>query len=165
GQSGKPSLIHLLPPASFVELHDNVWFLGREIRWRIVKCQMAVFTDSHKSDVNPAGNQFMANSLCDLLRIALSIQKVVPSDSGFAPDSSLKNDTFQYVLPETSWMRRRQANVFVQVKKLDPAPINVRCASQRIQKFKLRCAGSDNDSRSAILAKSSSQRFRGVLRR
>jgi len=165
GQLREPSLVYLLPPAGFVELHYKVWFFAREIRWRIVKRQVAVFSDSHESDINGTGNQFTANSLCDLLRVALSVQKVVLSDSGFEPDSSPKNDPFQNVFPETGRMRRRQANVFVQVKKLNPAPIDVRCASQRIQKFKLRCAGSGNDSRRAILAQSSSQGFCGVLRR
>jgi len=165
GQLREPSLVYLLLPASFVELHYKVCFLAREIRWRIVKREVAVFSDSHKADVNGPGNQFTANSLCDLLGVALSIQKVVLSDSGLVTDSSFENDPFQNVFPETRRMRSRQANVFVQVKKLHPAPIDVCRASERVQKFKLRCPGSGNDSRGAILAQSSSQGFRGVLRR
>ena len=147
GQLREPTLVYLLLPASYIESHYQVWFLTSEIRWRIVKRQVPVFSDSHKSDINRTGNQFTANSLCDLLGDALSIQKVVLSDSGFVadssfePDFSLKNDPFQNVFPETGRMRGRQANVFVQVKKLDPVPIDVCCASQRIQKLKLRCPG------------------------
>lgn len=49
---GEPAFADLLPPAGFLQVHDNVGVAGFEIRWGIVKCEMAVFSDADKRNIN-----------------------------------------------------------------------------------------------------------------
>jgi hypothetical protein len=68
------------------------------------------------------------------LRVALSLQKVVSGNSRFM------NQAFEKILAKTCRMGRREADVFVQMKYLDAAPIDIRLAGERVQKLKLRGA-------------------------
>src|SRR6266480_492082 len=42
----EPCLAHLLLAASLIEIHDDVWLFGLEICWRIIECDMTVFTNA-----------------------------------------------------------------------------------------------------------------------
>ena len=46
GQAFEPPLAYLLPPAGFVQLHNQIGRFGFEIRRGIVKGQMAIFTSN-----------------------------------------------------------------------------------------------------------------------
>jgi hypothetical protein len=60
-------------------------------------------------------------------------------------------------------MGRRQANVFVQMKNLNPAPIDAGRAGQSIQEFKLRCPGGGYEAGVSLIAERPPKRARGVI--
>lgn len=60
-------------------------------------------------------------------------------------------------------MGRRQANVFVQMKNLDPAPIDAGRDGQRIQEFKLGCPSGGYKTGASLLAQRPPERARGMI--
>src|SRR5438132_1583401 len=53
-------------------------------------------------------------------------------------DSRLLDQLLQQHLAETAGVRKRQANVLIQVKSLDSGPIDVAFSRKRVKKFDLR---------------------------
>src|SRR5215472_12754921 len=158
-QSCEPPFVHLLLPAGFIEVNDGIRFFRLEIRWRIVERQVTVLSDPPKSNIHWPCGQFAADLFCHRLRISLAIQKMM------LRDSRLMNEPLEKVLAKTGRMSDWQANVFVQVKQLDAAPINIRGARQGLQEFKLRRTGRGHDPCQTVVADSSAKRFRGMLSR
>ena len=60
-------------------------------------------------------------------------------------------------------MGGRQANVFVQMKNFDPAPIDAGRAGQRIQEFKLRCPSGGDNASTSLIAQRPPKRARGMV--
>ena len=91
------------------------------------------------------------------LRIAVAVQQVIPGDSDFV------NQSLKKIFAKTGGMSSRQANVFVQMENLDPAPIDIGRAGQGIQKFKLRCPSCGYETGTSLIAKRPPERARGMI--
>src|SRR2546426_11726215 len=106
---------------------------------------MAIFTDPEECGINWCGLQFSANSANDCRHISIALQKVV------FLDSRLIDQTLQKVFAKAGRMGKRQPDIFIEVKHLDPGPVYARHTRQGVQKLKLRDARRRNDSRSAVI--------------
>jgi hypothetical protein len=73
------------------------------------------------------------------------------------------NQSLEEIFAKTGWMSRGQANVFVQMKNLDQAPIDAGRAGQRIQEFKLRCPSGGYETGTALIAERTPERARGMI--
>jgi len=145
-EAGKPALVELLPTASLVQLHDEVRLFGSKIGGRIIECKVAVFTDADKGEINRRGKEFATYLLNYGLRVQHAIQPMKFLDTGFV------NETLQEILAKAGGVRDRQADILIQVKDLQPRPIDVRQGGERIEKLELRGARGGNQPHHALLA-------------
>ena len=128
----KPALADLLSAAGFIELDNREWLLGLEIRGRIVERQMPVFADAHERNVRLPQFQLFACSANHLVGFAFAVEQVIVPYTHFV-DQALKK-----VSAEARRMRRREADIFVQMKHLDVLPGNIGHSRERLEKFELR---------------------------
>ena len=91
------------------------------------------------------------------LWIAITIQQVITGDSHFV------NQPLEEIFAKTRWMSRRQANVFVQMKNLNTAPVDAGRADQSIQEFKLRCPSSGYKTGASLVAQRLPERARSMI--
>lgn len=106
----EPSFADLLLATGFVEIHDDVGFVGIEIGGRIVEGEMAVFADAGEGEVNRRGADCVAGLVDDFRRSAGAVEQVVMHDAGFI------DQAFLQVFAEAGGMRHRDADVFVEME-------------------------------------------------
>ena len=139
GEICEPAFAQLLPPAGFVERDNYVRLLGFKVRWRIIEGQVAVLSYPHKSYVNWRFPQSVSDIADDFRRFLFAIEQMVMCDPDFVDQPG------QQIVSKTGGMIRRQSNIFIEMKKFDSLPGNVRQAGKRIQQLELGGAGrSDN---------------------
>src|SRR6266849_5934645 len=81
----KPRLPDLLLAARIIKADNNVWFFGIEIRRRIVKSDVPIFTNAKESDINGRRSQLSANTVRDLSRIGgITVEQVIVNNSSFS---------------------------------------------------------------------------------
>ena len=118
---------------------------------------MPILSDSGKENIHRFRLEFGPNFYNRPVGIAITVQQVIPCDSGFV------NQSLEEIFAKTGWMGGRQADVFVQVKKLDPAPVDVGRPRQRIQEFKLRCPGCGYQAGASLIAQRPPNRACGMV--
>src|SRR4029077_17812196 len=109
---GEPAFADLLPPAGFVQVHDNVGAAGFEIRRGIVKCEMAVFSDADKRNINRRCEYRLAYNANNSGRVVFAIDRVITDDSSLANQAILK------VFAEAGWVSHRKADIFIELEHL-----------------------------------------------
>src|SRR6266496_388962 len=157
--TSEPSLVHLLLPASLVELDYEIRIVDFEIGGRIVECQVRILPNSDKGQIDRLVLKFSPDFSDRASSISVAVQKVVSGDS------RLIDQALEQILPKTRRVRDRKSDVFVKVENFDTTPIDVRSSSERIKEFELRCARSRDNSSDATLAYGSPNRSRGLIRR
>src|SRR5215469_16167916 len=153
----KPALSDLLAAAGFIQFDDQEWLLGLEIRGRIVERQMPVFADANKRNVHLSQAQLFASTANHLVRFAFAVEQVI------ARYAHLVDQPVKKVSAKARRMRRRQADIFVQMKHLDVLPGNIGRCRERVEKFELRRSRCRDDPGAAEFLDRPSQRSRGML--
>src|SRR4029077_5675196 len=98
----------------------QIGLIRLEIRWRIVKRQMAIFTDAHERDVHRGGFQLATDHANYVRWILLTIQQMVPTYPCFL------NESFHQVFAKAGRVRRGNSYVLVQMEHFDALPIDPR---------------------------------------
>jgi len=118
---------------------------------------VGVLSDPCESDIHRFRLKFTPNLPDAPRRVAVAIEKVVSGDPG------LVNQPLEKILAKTCRMSSRKSNVFVEMKYLDTAPVDIGRAGERIQKLKLRGSGSRDDACFSMITDCAAQRLRGVI--
>src|SRR5215469_3273921 len=139
----KPALADLLSTAGFIELDNHEWLLGLEIRGRIVERQMPVFADANERNVRLSPSQLFACTANHLVGLALAVEQVI------VPYAHFVDQPVKKVSAEARRMRRREADIFVQMKHLDVLPGNFGHCRERVEKFELRRSRCHDDAGAA----------------
>lgn len=141
-QSWEPTFVVLLPAAGLIQFNDDIRFIGREIRRRIVKCQVAVFTDTDKRDIDWAGGDQAVQSLA----FAFDVGRI-PIDQDHFSGTDMPDQAILQIAAETGWMGGWQTDVFIQMKHRGAGPIDPWIHTQGSQEFKLGSSGGGDKSR------------------
>src|SRR5207245_7917523 len=80
----EPALADLLPPARFVQGHDEVRGVGLEIGGRIVEGEVAVLADADERDVDRRGCELASDLAGDARRVVLAVEPMRARDAGLA---------------------------------------------------------------------------------
>src|SRR5579871_628434 len=155
---GKPRLAYLLTAAGFIERNNQIRFFRLKIgRW-VVKRNVAILSDSKKCNVDWLRGDGLIHAAKRLSNISLSIKQVVLHNSSFL------DQLFHQHLAEAARRRDRQTNIFIQVKDLDLAPIDLRFARKMVEKYYLRCSGCGHYAGASLLMNRLANRFCRVAR-
>ena len=152
----KPSFTDLLLAAGFVELDDDVGFLGFEVGGRIVEGEVAVFADTDEGDVDRGGGDGFADFSDHGGGIFFTVEKVRIGDTGFGDQALFEK------FAETRWVRHRQADVLVEVEELDFLPVDAGLGDQGFEKFELRSGAGGNHAGTAALGDGTADDAAGV---
>src|SRR5260370_126166 len=73
----KPAVANLLATAVFVKVDDQISGFRLEVRGRIVKCQVAILSDTGKSNINRRRTHGLAHTAGNFRGIAVAVQEVI----------------------------------------------------------------------------------------
>lgn len=135
----KPAFVELLAAAGVVESNYGVRLQRFEIGGRIVEGEMAVFSDADEGDINLGKLQFVANSFHQLAGIFGAAQKMVLADADFI------DEALAQIFAEAGGVSFGEADIFVEMKHFDAAPIDAGHGGEGREKFELRSAGGGDD--------------------
>lgn len=133
----------MLAAAGLVKGYDGVRLLGVEIRRWIVESEMTVFAHADEGDINRRLLQFIANRFHDGGGIVRAAEEMVFTDADFV------DEALAQVFAEAGRMRFGQADIFIEVKHFDVAPIDTGCGGKSVKKFELGCPGGGDDASQA----------------
>ena len=109
-QISEPSLAHLLQSASMVKRHGDVRLFRVEIGGRIVECDVPIFANAQKRDINRCRANRLAHAPNNLGGIFASIKQVR------VRDARLRNQAFLKEFAEARRMRHGQTDVLIQME-------------------------------------------------
>jgi len=156
-QIREPGLAHLLPPASLIQFDHEIRVFNFKISRRIVEGEVPILTNAQKGDINRRRSQCLSLAAHDFGDITIAIQQVIVGNSSFL------YQLLQQHLPEAARMINRKADVFVQMKNLNPRPVDAWLAGKRVQKLELRRSRRGNDPRVPMFANRSANGGHGLL--
>ena len=120
---------------------DEIRLARVEVGRRIVEGEMAVLADADERHIDRRRRDLMADRLADDLGILLAVEQVRGGDA------SRTNQPLVEIPPKAGRMRRRQVQVFVEVKQLHLRPRQLAPFDERRQELELRRAGRRDDAR------------------
>jgi len=146
GHPGEMTLPHLLAAAGIVQHHAlHQQGIGEIGDMGVVERDVAVFADTHESEIHRFGRQFdriTRGHFIGMRSVALQIVS--------APRLHFFGKSGPNPEPEAGRVRGRQTDIFVQMKCLHFRPIDLSMASQRRNQIQLRIAGAHHDPRFAV---------------
>jgi len=118
--AGKSTLLRLLagelePTRGIVELDGNVRLGCREIRRRIVECQMPILADPGKADID----RVLRDEIAQPHQLSRCVTCIAVDRDKSWPHRQRGEKPLLEIAPEARGMIRRQADVFVEMKQLD----------------------------------------------
>ncbi len=131
----EPSFVHLLVATVTIKFHQNVGLCCLEVCRRIIKCKVTVFANTYKCNINGMLADDVAEAAAFCGGVGFSVNKIKCTERRY-----LIQKSFFQVLSETGRMRFGKANVFVEMKHHNFAPVNVLCY-EVFERFKLAGAG------------------------
>src|SRR5690606_31424348 len=136
----EPSLAQLLTAARLVELDEDVGIGGFEIRRWVVEGEMAVLADAGKADMDVA----RPDRAVQPLALCCGVGRITGNHLELPDAADLVEEALLQVAAEARRMGSVDADIFVEMKGMDAAPIDVG-RHQRPKHLELARARREND--------------------
>src|SRR5689334_11083930 len=118
---------------------------------------MAIFSDTDEGHVDGNGAHGFARGADDLLRVPCPVEQMIAGNSR-GLDNAIAN-----VASETGRVIDANADVFVEVEKLNSVPVDFRRGDNVLEKFKLRSPGGSQQAHRFKLLQGGSQFINGII--
>ena len=149
GEPLKATVVYLLHPANLLQFHDldglRVLKIGHR---RVVEGDMPVFPDAHAHDID--GALVQEGGICGARDVRIRVLAVEIMNGQKRPACK---DALAQEVAEALRRMRRQADVFVHVKRFDAGKINAPVGDGRRKEFVLRRRRRKDDADAFLLGK------------